>query len=512
MEPPTGGVASMQTFDCMNGPYDVEGYNIYIGLVGWITQPLTEDLHVLGEVTISCWMSSSEEVGFWDGSGYLMGLVELDANSEIVWPETLMEGLGAEGGQGKLIAYDPTMYTITIQDVDHVFRAGNSIMFIVGAACTIQGWTASVYFDSIERASLAKIRVKTEEEVEGKAALVCISPYQSYSSDDFNYLGYPYDLYNEDNISNLFSGDPEKIFEYDLLFIGYYAASSQQYSGEAAIIRYYLLSSANTVDEYVREGGGLIVMAQYDYSWLPPTLSSYTELGERVGGGISEYYEAHTIVHNPNELASYVNQHPPDDDLNFNHFRQWESENVGTQHGIYVSIARDIWFWYTDVTTWIAGEYSDGRVTLTTMHLDLYSGHPDTYGKPFYDRRLALENMIHWVERACAYFSISAEPASIIFSKPFLMKRQKINIIISSHYGFSSPVTLSAAWKGTAPTGIRYFFSSKSIIPPNGGTATTTLIILASGRTQPGSYTLRVTGISGEQIRNVDIMINISHR
>ena len=224
-------------------------------------------------------------------------------------------------------------------------------------------------------------------------ALVSVSPYKFDGIDDLYYLDYSYDLYDESNVGNLFDGNPAEIYGYDVVLSGRYSFTSTTYPEEAGAIRSVFVENAAILKDYVETGGGLIVLAEHDYSWLPIELSAYTDLGDRTGGEIN-YYSEHAIVKGPNYLK--LKTHVPEDDLYAHHFSIWENKPVGTRYGIYESIARDDWTWVSDVTTWLAGNLGKGRITLTTMRLDYYSGNEDVKWKTFYRARLAIDNMIWW--------------------------------------------------------------------------------------------------------------------
>ena len=235
-------------------------------------------------------------------------------------------------------------------------------------------------------------------------ALVSVSQYKFNVIDDLYYLGYSYDLYDESNVASLFDGSPTKIYDYDVVLSGSYAFTSTTYTEKADAIRSVFEENDAILKDYVETGGGLIILAEHDYSWLPIELSAYTDLGDRNGGLIDHFYAEHPVAKSPNYLTHYGRTQTTigTNDLYAHHFSIWEDKPVGTRYGnVYQSVAMDDWpsgwpnYW-SDVTTWLAGELGNGKVTLTTMLLDYYSGNSDVKWKTFYRARLAIDNMIWW--------------------------------------------------------------------------------------------------------------------
>jgi PKD repeat protein len=228
-------------------------------------------------------------------------------------------------------------------------------------------------------------------------AVVSVSPYTYNVIDDLYYLGCSYDFYDENKVAELFGGSPAEIYKYDVVLSGSYTFTSTTYPEEAEAIRSIFEENAAILKDYVETGGGLIILAEHDYSWLPIELGAYTDLGNRTGGEIN-YYSEHAIVKSPNYLKPYGGSqtHVPKDDLYVHHFSIWENKPIGTRYGIYESVARDDWTWESDVTTWLAGNMGKGKITLTTMLLDYHSGNEDVEWKTLYRARLAISNMIWW--------------------------------------------------------------------------------------------------------------------
>jgi len=104
-----------------------------------------------------------------------------------------------------------------------------------------------------------------------------------------------------------------------------------------------------------------------------------------------------------------------------------------------------------------------------------------------------------------ADFSITAPPLSIVAGQTGTS-----TITITSIGGFDSAVSLSFSWVGTAPAGVTPSLSAYSITPPAGGTGTATLTIATSPTTSPGTYFVRITGVSGTLTHSVDVTFTVT--
>jgi len=105
-----------------------------------------------------------------------------------------------------------------------------------------------------------------------------------------------------------------------------------------------------------------------------------------------------------------------------------------------------------------------------------------------------------------ADFQITSDPASISLSQggsgSSTVKLQSLN-------GFSSAVTLSWSWLGSAPSDVTVDLPSP-LTPPADGIGTTTLTVTAAATATTGDYTVTVTGVSGALTHTVDVPISIS--
>ena len=102
-------------------------------------------------------------------------------------------------------------------------------------------------------------------------------------------------------------------------------------------------------------------------------------------------------------------------------------------------------------------------------------------------------------------FLSQPSPATITLT-PDLSK--STSIVYSSVNGFSSTLTLSAAWTGVAPNGISVSLPSPVTVPA-GGSASSTLTLTADGSPSTGTYTLVVTGTNGVISHSSDVVVSI---
>lgn len=129
--------------------------NYWSAVMIWAVK-LPKDLHVDGTVNIKAYISSDFPIsGLMSGSGYGMGLVDIDENNNEV-QEFVTQAPYSIGSN----AFSPTPQQYSVStDVDYVFKAGHSIGFAVGIGATAQGFTASVYFGSEDKPSGATLPV-----------------------------------------------------------------------------------------------------------------------------------------------------------------------------------------------------------------------------------------------------------------------------------------------------------------------------------------------------------------
>jgi hypothetical protein len=106
-----------------------------------------------------------------------------------------------------------------------------------------------------------------------------------------------------------------------------------------------------------------------------------------------------------------------------------------------------------------------------------------------------------------ADFTIAASPTSLSIVAG---QAGSSTITVTSTGGFNLAVSLLFTWVGAAPSGVTPSLSVYSVTPPAGSTATSTLNIATSPTTTPGSYVVRVTGVSGVLTHSVDVTFTVT--
>jgi len=104
-------------------------------------------------------------------------------------------------------------------------------------------------------------------------------------------------------------------------------------------------------------------------------------------------------------------------------------------------------------------------------------------------------------------FTMTASPTSLSIAAG---QTGTSTITVTSTGGFNSAVSLSFSWVGSAPTGVTPSLSAYSVTPPAGSTATSTLNIATSATTAPGSYVVRITGVSGILTHSADVTFTVT--
>jgi len=103
-------------------------------------------------------------------------------------------------------------------------------------------------------------------------------------------------------------------------------------------------------------------------------------------------------------------------------------------------------------------------------------------------------------------FQITSDPASISVSQG---GSGSSTIKVQSLNGFSSAVTLSWSWLGTAPSDVTVDLPTP-VTPPADGIGQSTLTVTAEATATTGDYTVTVTGVSGALTHTVDVPVSIS--
>jgi hypothetical protein len=122
----------------------------YVGMVSWLTQPLSEDYSLVGTVTVYVWLSGGDVNT--QISGYGVAVSDLDENGNFVGDPFYTYRYV----DGKILSTEPTECSLSLT-INHVFAKDHKLVFQVIVGSTTQGWMVDVYFDSPDRNSRAII-------------------------------------------------------------------------------------------------------------------------------------------------------------------------------------------------------------------------------------------------------------------------------------------------------------------------------------------------------------------
>ncbi len=100
-------------------------------------------------------------------------------------------------------------------------------------------------------------------------------------------------------------------------------------------------------------------------------------------------------------------------------------------------------------------------------------------------------------------FSVSAAPNELAIPPG---GKGNSDVTVASSNGFNSAVTLSLSGN---PLGVTASFSPNLVTPPSGGSIKSNLEVSVGGSTQPGKYTLTVTGVSGSLTHTATITLEV---
>ena len=150
----SGGGSQVTLASQISGTRD--GWSYWSAVAMWVI-PLQNDVHVKGTVSIRGYISSTFSLsGLFSGGSYGFGVVDIDENNNKA-AEFVSEGPIAIGKNP--FTKEPAQYSLNV-NVDYVFKKGHSIGLAVGFGSTVQGFDATVYFDSQSRNSGATLPVQ----------------------------------------------------------------------------------------------------------------------------------------------------------------------------------------------------------------------------------------------------------------------------------------------------------------------------------------------------------------
>jgi hypothetical protein len=126
------------------------GIDAWLGGISWITQPLSEDLTIQGNVSMTVWMNTPDPAPI--ASGYAFGLTEADNTGNPIGNQFYQYTYGYRS----ILNQAPAPFTLTF-GVDQTFVKGNILSFFVIVGSTTKEWRYQVYFDSPDMNSSAEL-------------------------------------------------------------------------------------------------------------------------------------------------------------------------------------------------------------------------------------------------------------------------------------------------------------------------------------------------------------------
>jgi len=104
---------------------------IWVGTVGWITEPLHDPAHIVGTASFTIWLSSDDAPPSFSGIG--AGVAVLNQQNQTVGNYVYTFAYA----HGKVLTSTPTLYTLNV-DLDRNVSAGQRLVFAVGVGSTTE--------------------------------------------------------------------------------------------------------------------------------------------------------------------------------------------------------------------------------------------------------------------------------------------------------------------------------------------------------------------------------------
>jgi hypothetical protein len=140
--PTTGGITLG-----MHANISVSGsQSVYAAFVGWVTNPFPVNVTLDGNVAMHVWMSSSDTLGFFQGSEYFMGVADYSPSGSTQFQ--VLDDYLSNPVSGNIFSSTPTEYIANLTITQHQFQAGSMIVFFAGAGSNKPSYTFNVYFDN----------------------------------------------------------------------------------------------------------------------------------------------------------------------------------------------------------------------------------------------------------------------------------------------------------------------------------------------------------------------------
>jgi len=150
---PTYATAPTATVSCaihQSAQIWFTGVDAWFGGVSWITQPLTEEMTIQGNVSMTVWMSAVDSPPI--ASGYAFGLTEVDSMGNPIGDQSYQYSYGS----GSVLSQSPAQYTVVF-GVNRTFAKGNILGFFVIVGSTTEAWHYQAYFDSPTKDSFVEV-------------------------------------------------------------------------------------------------------------------------------------------------------------------------------------------------------------------------------------------------------------------------------------------------------------------------------------------------------------------
>jgi len=128
-------------------PAGVEGW---FGLMSWITQPLSQNTTIQGDVSMTVWMSTPDQAP--TASGYAFGLTEVNGMGNPIGNQFYQY----KYGYGSILGQSPAPFTLAFE-VNRTFMKGDILGFFVIVGSTTKEWHYQVHFDSSSMNSFADL-------------------------------------------------------------------------------------------------------------------------------------------------------------------------------------------------------------------------------------------------------------------------------------------------------------------------------------------------------------------
>jgi hypothetical protein len=128
-------------------PAEVDGW---IGIMSWITQPLSEDTTIRGNVSMTVWMNTPDQAPA--ASGYGFGLTEVNSMGNPIGNQFYQYKYSF----GSILGSSPTPFTLAF-GVDRTFMKGDILGFFVVVGSTTKEWHYEVHFDGSNMNSFADL-------------------------------------------------------------------------------------------------------------------------------------------------------------------------------------------------------------------------------------------------------------------------------------------------------------------------------------------------------------------